>query len=125
MNNAGIAREGVLAVFPEDQIEEVLGINLAGTLHLTREEVRRVLVRRAGRIINISSIIGLRGYAGLAVHSASKAGMDGMTRSLARELGPRNITVNSIVPGYLETEITGVLGEDQEKQLFASHLWGD
>lgn len=117
VNNAGIARDGVLAVFPESQIEEVLSINLIGTLHLTREVVRRMLVRRSGRVINISSIIGLRGYVGLAVYSASKAGMDGMTRSLARELGPRNITVNSIAPGYLETEMTGTLAEEQRGQI--------
>lgn len=117
VNNAGIAHDGVLAVFPEDQLESVISINLSGTLHLTRECVRRMLLRRRGRIVSISSIIGLRGYSGLAVYSATKAGIDGMTRSLARELGPAHITVNSVAPGYLETEMSGTLGEEQREQI--------
>jgi 3-oxoacyl-[acyl-carrier protein] reductase len=117
VNNAGLAREGVLAVMPEDQIAEVIQVNLLGALALTRRVSRRLLARRAGRIVNISSIIGLRGYAGLAAYSASKAGLDGMTRALARELGPRQITVNSIAPGYLETEMTHGLGPDQRGQI--------
>lgn len=117
INNAGIATDGVLATMQPDQIEQVIAVNLTGTLLLTRLVVRQMVVRSRGSIINISSIIGLRGYAGLAAYSATKAGLDGMTRGLARELGPRNIRVNSIAPGYLETEMTHGLGENQRSQI--------
>lgn len=117
INNAGIAPDGVLATMQPGQIEQVMAVNLTGTLLLTRLVVRQMVVRSRGSIINISSIIGLRGYAGLAAYSATKAGLDGMTRGLARELGPRNIRVNSIAPGYLETEMTHGLGETQRNQI--------
>lgn len=117
INNAGIAPDGVLATMQPGQIEQVMAVNLTGTLLLTRLVVRQMVVRSRGNIINISSIIGLRGYAGLAAYSATKAGLDGMTRGLARELGPRNIRVNSIAPGYLETEMTHGLGETQRNQI--------
>ncbi len=117
VNNAGVALDGVLATMPEADIEKVININLVGTLRLTRQAVRRMIVRRRGCIVNISSIIGLRGYSGLAVYSASKGGMDAMTRALARELGDRNIRVNSIAPGYLETEMTHGLSEQQKGQI--------
>ncbi len=118
INCAGIAVDGVLATMPESQIELALSVNLAGTLHLTRHVVRRMLASRTqGSIINISSIVGLRGYSGLAAYAATKAGMDAITRSLARELGPRGIRVNSVAPGYLRTEMTGGLGETQLDQI--------
>lgn len=117
INNAGIATDGVLATMQPGQIEQVIAVNLTGTLLLTRLVVRQMVVRSRGSIINISSIIGLRGYAGLAAYSATKAGLDGMTRGLARELGPRNIRVNSIAPGYLETEMTHGLDDKQRNQI--------
>ncbi|NOS80346.1 MAG: SDR family oxidoreductase [Nitrospira sp.] len=117
INNAGIATDGVLATMQPGQIEQVIAVNLTGTLLLTRLVVRQMVVRSRGSIINISSIIGLRGYAGLAAYSATKAGLDGMTRGLARELGPRNIRVNSIAPGYLETEMTHGLDDKQRFQI--------
>jgi 3-oxoacyl-[acyl-carrier protein] reductase len=117
INNAGIAVDGVLATMPPEQIERLISINLTGTILLTRLVVRRMIVRRRGHVLNISSIIGLRGYTGLAAYSATKAGLDGMTRSLARELGPRSIRVNAIAPGYLETEMTGKLDERQRGQI--------
>jgi len=117
INNAGIAIDGVLATMQPTQIEQLISTNLTGTLLLTRLAVRHMIVRSRGSIINISSIIGLRGYAGLAAYSATKAGLDGMTRGLARELGPRNIRVNSIAPGYLETEMTHGLGDAQRDQI--------
>jgi len=118
VNNAGIAREGVLATFPVVEIERTLQVNLSGALQMARA-VLRVLLRQenGGRIINISSIIGSRGYSGLAAYSASKAGMDGMTRALAREVGKRSITVNSIAPGYLKTEMSSTLSEAQLAQI--------
>lgn len=117
INNAGIAVDGVLATMQPGQIEQVIAVNLTGTLLLTRLVVRQMVVRSRGSIINISSIIGLRGYSGLAAYSATKAGLDGMTRGLARELGPRNIRVNSIAPGYLETEMTHGLDDTQRNQI--------
>ena len=98
-------------------VERVIMINLTGTLLLTRLAVRLMLVRSRGNVISISSIIGLRGYAGLAAYSATKAGLDGMTRGLARELGPRNIRVNSIAPGYLETDMSHGLDMAQRDQI--------
>ena len=118
VNNAGIAREGVLATFPVVEIEHTLQVNLSGALQMARACLRIFLRQRSGgRIINISSIIGSRGYAGLAAYSASKAGMDGMTRALAREVGRRSITVNSVAPGYLKTELSSTLSEAQLGQI--------
>lgn len=118
INNAGIAKEGVLATFPNVESDALLQVNLNGALYLARE-VLRVFLRQnsAGRIINISSIIGSRGYTGLAAYSASKAGLDGLTRALARENGRRNITVNSIAPGYLDTEMSSTLSDKKRDQI--------
>ncbi len=118
VNCAGIAVDGVLPMFPEDQIERVMEINLVGALVLTRRVVRRMLLsNQGGSIINISSIIGLRGYSGLSAYAATKGGMDAMTRALSRELGDRRIRVNSIAPGYLETEMTHGLNDSQREQI--------
>lgn len=118
VNNAAIARDGVLASFSPDSIEQLLAVNLAGALRLCRL-VMRPLLRQAqpGRIINISSIVGSRGYTGLTAYAATKAGLDGLTRALAREVGRRSITVNSIAPGFLETDLSNSLDERQRKQI--------
>lgn len=122
VNNAGIAREGVLATFPDIDAAEVIQTNLTGAIQTARAFLRAKLVRRGaahsgGRIVNISSIIGQRGYVGLAAYSASKAGLDGLTRALAREVGRRNITVNSVAPGYLTTEMSITLSAGQREQI--------
>ena len=117
LNNAGVALDGVLAMANYADIEKTLGINLFGALATTREVLRSMLIKKRGRIINISSIIGNRGYSGLSVYAATKGGLDAMTRSLARELGSRRITVNSIAPGYLETEMTHGLSDSQKGQI--------
>jgi 3-oxoacyl-[acyl-carrier protein] reductase len=118
INCAGIAVDGVLAMMADEAIENVLNINLKGALQLTKLVIRRMLLlREGGVILNISSIIGLRGYSGLAAYAATKGGMDAMTRALAREVGNRGIRVNSIAPGYLETEMTHGLGSDQKRQI--------
>jgi 3-oxoacyl-[acyl-carrier protein] reductase len=118
VNCAGVAIDGVIATIPHGEIDRVLAVNLAGSLHLTRLVVRHMLAQPdGGSIINISSIIGLRGYSGLALYAATKAGMDAMTRSLARELGGRGIRVNSVAPGYLETEMTHGLDDGQRSQI--------
>lgn len=117
INNAGIAIDGVLATMLPAQIEQLVAVNLTGTLLLTRLVTRRMVMRSRGNIVSISSIIGLRGYSGLSVYSATKAGLDAMTRALARELGGRNIRVNSVAPGYLETEMTHGLDDTQRGQI--------
>jgi 3-oxoacyl-[acyl-carrier protein] reductase len=118
VNNAAIAGEGILATFPNVDSERILSINLISALRLTRLALRVLLAQnRKGRVINISSIVGLRGYTGLAAYSASKAGLDGMTRALAREVGRRGVTVNSVAPGYLTTELSASLREDQRRQI--------
>jgi 3-oxoacyl-[acyl-carrier protein] reductase len=117
VNNAGVARDGVLALLQKSDLDSVIGLNLRGTIQLTRLVSRRMLRQHSGRIINISSIVGLSGYRGLSVYSATKAALDGFTRALARELGSRGITVNSVAPGYLRTEMSHGLDEDQLGQI--------
>jgi len=117
INNAGLANTSLLALTDDESIDAVVDLNLKGTFYLTRQVSRNMLSLGWGRIINISSIVGLSGYRGLSVYSATKAGLDGFTRALARELGPRNITVNSVAPGFLTTEMTDVLNEKQQRQI--------
>jgi 3-oxoacyl-[acyl-carrier protein] reductase len=117
VNNAGIAREGVLGLMQDDDVETVLDLNLKGTIQVTRAAVRRMLPQGSGRVINISSVVGISGYRGLAVYGASKAALDGFTRAMARELGARRITVNSVAPGYLRTEMSLGLDEQQLTQI--------
>lgn len=117
INNAGMASTSLLAMTDDDTIDSVVDLNLKGTFYLTRQVTRSMLSLDWGRIINISSIIGLSGYRGLSVYGATKAGLDGFTRALARELGARNITVNSIAPGYLNTEMTEELDGPQYRQI--------
>lgn len=118
INNAGVAQAGILATFPDVDSERILRVNLLGALQASRAFCRKMLAERdGGRIINISSIIGTRGYNGMAAYSASKAGLDGMTRALARELGRRQITVNSVAPGYVETEMSSTLTAGQLTQI--------
>jgi 3-oxoacyl-[acyl-carrier protein] reductase len=117
VNNAGVARDGILGLTSDDDSDTVIDLNLKGTLHITRLVSRRMLARGTGHIVNISSIVGLSGYRGLAVYSATKAALDGLTRALARELGSRGITVNSVAPGYLRTEMSHGLDEAQLGQI--------
>jgi 3-oxoacyl-[acyl-carrier protein] reductase len=117
VNNAGVAREGVIGLFGDEALDEVVDLNLKGTVYVTRATSRVMLARRAGAIINISSVVGLSGYRGLSVYGATKAALDGLTRALARELGSRGITVNSVAPGYLRTEMSHGLDEDQLGQI--------
>jgi 3-oxoacyl-[acyl-carrier protein] reductase len=111
VNNAGIGSEGIFASMRLSDIDLCVDLNLKGPLYLTWFCARFMIQRRGGCIINISSIAGVRGHSGVAVYSATKAGLDGMTRSLARELGPRGIRVNSIAPGYFESEMVDHLDE--------------
>jgi 3-oxoacyl-[acyl-carrier protein] reductase len=117
VNNAGVAREGVIALFADDALDQVVDLNLKGTIYVTRAASRVMLAKRSGAIVNISSIIGLSGYRGLSVYGATKAALDGLTRALARELGSRGITVNSVAPGYLSTEMSHGLDDQQLGQI--------
>jgi 3-oxoacyl-[acyl-carrier protein] reductase len=118
VNNAGIAGVGILATFSNADSERILKVNLLGALQMARAVSQHLLRAGAGgRIVNMSSIIGTRGYNGLAAYSASKAGMDGLTRALARELGRRQITVNSVAPGYVKTDMSATLSEGQLAQI--------
>lgn len=118
VNNAGVARDGILSMFSDEDLDAVVDLNLKGTLYVTRMVARRMLGRgTGGRIVNVSSIVGRTGYRGLAVYSATKAALDGLTRALARELGSRKITVNSVAPGYLRTEMSHGLSEEQLQQI--------
>lgn len=117
INNAGVARDGILAMSSDEDIDVVVDLNIKGTLYMSRLVSRRMLARRSGSIVNISSIVGRSGYRGLGVYSATKAALDGLTRSMARELGSRGITVNGIAPGYLRTEMSHGLDEGQMGQI--------
>ena len=117
VNNAGVARDGIMALFSDDDTDTVIDLNLKATFHISKQVVRNMLAHGGGRIVNISSITGLTGYRGLAVYGASKAGLDGFTRGLAREVGSRRITVNNIASGYLKTDMSHGLDEGQLNQI--------
>jgi 3-oxoacyl-[acyl-carrier protein] reductase len=111
VNNAGITRDTLIPRMQDEQWDDVINTNLRGAFLFTRAVTRPMLQARYGRIINIASVSGLMGNPGQANYSASKAGLIGMTRTVARELAGRKITVNSVAPGFIETEMTGALGE--------------
>lgn len=111
VNNAGITRDNLLPAMSDEQWDDVIAVNLRGTFLFTRAAAQRMMRARYGRIINISSVSGLIGNAGQTNYSASKAGVIGMTRSLAKELGKRKVTVNAVAPGFIESEMTEKLGD--------------
>ena len=112
VNNAGVTRDGLLMQMKEEDFDTVVDTNLKGAFHTIRFAARQMLKQRSGRIINLSSVVGLRGNGGQVNYSASKAGIIGLTKSAARELASRGITVNAIAPGFIETEMTAVLPEE-------------
>lgn len=111
VNNAGLTRDGLLARMSEADWDLVLDVNLKGAFLLSKAVSRGMMKRRSGSIVNMASVVGRRGNAGQANYSAAKAGLIGLTKSLARELAPRNVRVNAIAPGYIQTEMTAALGE--------------
>ena len=111
VNNAGITRDGLIMKMKEEDFDAVLNINLKGTFNTIRHSARQMLKQRSGKIINISSVSGILGNPGQANYAASKAGVIGLTKTMARELGSRGITVNAIAPGFVDTEMTEVLGD--------------
>ena len=115
VNNAGITRDNLLMRISEADWDEVINVNLKGAYNCCKAVVRPMMKQRYGRIVNITSVVGLSGNAGQANYASSKAGMIGLTKSLARELGSRNITVNAVAPGYITTALTDVLSEEYKK----------
>jgi 3-oxoacyl-[acyl-carrier protein] reductase len=117
VNNAGITRDTLAMRMKDDDWDAVLDTNLKGVFRMSRAVMRPMMKQRYGRIISITSVVGAAGNPGQANYAASKAGVAGMTRALARELGSRNITVNCVAPGFIDTDMTAGLGEDQHKAL--------
>ncbi|MBD3275543.1 MAG: 3-oxoacyl-[acyl-carrier-protein] reductase [Candidatus Marinimicrobia bacterium] len=117
INNAGITRDNLMLRMSEDDWDSVIDINLKGTFWCTKIASRQMLKQRAGTIINISSVVGVTGNPGQVNYAASKSGILGLTKSAAQELASRNITVNAIAPGYIETEMTDKLNEKQRDEL--------
>ena len=119
VNNAGITRDNLMMRMKEDEFDEVVQTNLKGTYLCTRAALRPMVRARWGRIVNVGSVVGLVGNAGQANYAASKAGIIGFTKSVAREVAQRGITVNAVAPGYVETELTGGLPEEVKDQILA------
>jgi 3-oxoacyl-[acyl-carrier protein] reductase len=117
VNNAGITRDNLAMRMKDEDWDAVVDANLKGVFRMSRSVLRTMMKQRYGRIINITSVVGASGNPGQVNYAAAKAGVAGMTRSLARELGSRNITVNCIAPGFIETDMTAALSEDQQKAL--------
>ncbi|MBN6185868.1 3-oxoacyl-[acyl-carrier-protein] reductase [Aneurinibacillus sp. BA2021] len=119
VNNAGITRDNLLMRMKEEEFDDVIAINLKGVFNCTKAVTRPMMKARSGRIINISSVVGVMGNPGQANYVAAKAGVIGMTKSVARELASRGITVNAVAPGFIETDMTSVLGEDTKESLLS------
>lgn len=117
VNNAGITRDGLLMRMKEDDWDAVVDVNLKGAFNCMKEAAKYMTKARSGRMINISSVVGEMGNAGQANYCASKAGMIGLTKSVARELAKRNITVNAVTPGFIETDMTEVLSDKVKESL--------
>jgi len=117
VNNAGITKDNLLIMMKEDQWNDIIETNLTSIYRLSKAVVRTMMKARKGRIINIASVVGLTGNPGQTNYSATKAGMLGFTKSLAREIGSRNITVNCVAPGFIDTDMTKELAEEQRQAL--------
>ena len=120
INNAGITRDNLLMRISETDWDDVINVNLKGAYNCCKAVVRPMMKQRFGRIVNITSVVGLSGNAGQVNYASSKAGLIGLTKSLARELGSRNITVNAVAPGYITTVLTEVLSEEYKKAAIES-----
>lgn len=117
VNNAGITRDSLLMTMKDDQWDEIINTNLKSIFRMSKAVIRPMMKKRNGRIINISSVVGATGNPGQTNYAASKAGLIGFSKSLAREIGSRNITVNTVAPGFIDTDMTRELSEDQKHQL--------
>lgn len=119
VNNAGIAKDGLVMRMSAEDWQDVININLTSAFYISKVVSRSMIKRRQGAIVNVTSIVGLVGNAGQSNYAASKAGLVGFTKSLAREIAGRNVRVNAVAPGYIQTEMTGKLSEEQQESLKA------
>lgn len=117
VNNAGITKDTLFLRMKEEEFKSVIDVNLIGTFNVTRNVIPYMLKAKSGRIINISSVVGISGNAGQTNYSASKAGIIGFTKSLAKEVGSRNILVNAVAPGFIETSMTSILKDDVKNEI--------
>ena len=117
VNNAGITKDTLIARMKKEDFESVIDVNLVGTFNVTKNVISHMIKNRKGRIINISSVVGVSGNAGQTNYSASKAGIIGFTKSLAKEVGSRNILVNAVAPGFIETNMTDVLKDNIKEEI--------
>lgn len=117
VNNAGITKDGLLVRMNEKDWDDVISVNLKGTFYCTKIAAKTMMKQRYGRIINIASVVGVTGNAGQANYAASKAGIIGLTKTAAKELAPRNITVNAVAPGFIETDMTAVLSDKAKEAM--------
>jgi 3-oxoacyl-[acyl-carrier protein] reductase len=120
VNNAGVTRDGLIARMSDGDWTDVIGTNLGGVFHTCRAAARGMMKRRSGSIVNISSIVGLHGNPGQTNYSASKAGIIGFTKALARELGNRGVRANVVAPGYIDTRLTQVIAGDMKELMLAN-----
>jgi 3-oxoacyl-[acyl-carrier protein] reductase len=121
VNNAGITRDNLLMMMKDEQWDDIINTNLSSVFRMSKAVLRPMMKKRNGRIINISSVVGVTGNAGQTNYAAAKAGLLGFTKSLAREIGSRNITVNTVAPGFIDTDMTRELAEEQ-RQALASQI---
>lgn len=119
VNNAGITKDSLIVRMEEEDFDQVIAVNLKGTFNCTKAVSKVMMRQRYGKIVSIASIIGIMGNAGQANYAASKAGIIGLTKSVAKELAPRNVNVNAIAPGFIETDMTARLAEDIKSQMLA------
>jgi 3-oxoacyl-(acyl-carrier-protein) reductase len=124
VNNAGVTRDNLIMKMKEEEFDLVISTNLKGTYNMMKAAARPMMKARYGRIVNISSVVGIYGNAGQVNYSASKAGVIGMTKSLAKELGSRGITCNAVAPGFIETDMTKVIPEDIKTEMIKSIALG-
>lgn len=117
VNNAGITRDMLIMRMKKEDFEAVINVNLIGTFNVTKNVIPYMMKQRSGKIINLSSVVGISGNAGQANYSASKAGIIGFTKSLAKELGSRNILVNAVAPGFIQTDMTDVLKDEVKEEI--------
>ena len=121
VNNAGVTKDTLLMRMKEEDFDSVININLKGVFNCTKVFSKKMMKKRAGSIINISSVVGITGNAGQSNYSASKAGVIGFTKSIAKEIGSRNITVNAVAPGFIETDMTDILN-DEIKETYVKNI---